>query len=1618
MARRRLAFNVVVTLVSSVATGIVFTSLAATTAEAAPGDPQVTVFGATPNDDGSATLAGLAQGPANTSIDAQVFATDRCGDSDTIGLPDLHLTTNAQGYAYFSYTFGQPGSPTGTWNGALPETLKLVWNGVANESNCYPVGPDNTSWENASSVPIPGGAGSASGAVALPGESRWYKFNAPPDSTISITLSHPSRDYSIAAYGDIGAADADLSDGKTSLDKLGAQAAGDAFSPSAFIPSAYSPSAFIPSAFIPSAFIPSAFIPSAFIPSAFIPSAFIPSAYSPSAFIPSAFIPSAFIPSAFIPSAYSPSAFIPSAFIGSGFVPSAFKPQTYSSAVNSSLLAYSDEGGIANKTITINTWQSSGPFYIRVAGTNGASSGGTPFDLSISGGSGSCSAAVVPIGSAPPAAPGSGRQTVILTDSGRVAGSGAAKADMMNRLQALAGRPEVNGVVVDLASSSRVQALDTQANANKDCPYAANLAANAIRDVVSSYRVNNPLKYVVVAGPDTAVPFFRHPDQTLLGNESDYAPPVADDSAAQAALRLGYTLSDNDYGAKVLLVSRSDQMPVPDLAVGRLVESASEISGMVNAYLENSGGVLPAPTSALVTGYDFLTFPAQSVDTDLAAGIGHANDTLIAPREQAPAESWTADQFRQKVLDSGRHDILFLAGHFSANNALAADYSTDMITTDLERSTVNLKNSLVFSAGCHSAYVINDGEVVPNVTLSLDWSQAFARKQAMLIGGTGFQYGDTDFIAYSEQIYADFAREFRYGTGPVSVGNALLSAKQTYLSNTPKLDAISQKAVYEATLYGLPMASINMPNGRIPRPSTASIVGSTVPVGTAPGSALGLRTADVTLTPNLTAHDKIVNDLTNGNAEVTTSYLSGSQGVYTAPYQPVLPVESRNVSVAGQSVRGALFLGGSYSDTSGITPLTGAPATEIRGVHTGFTSPTFFPEKAWNINYFDALNGANGGRTSLIVTPAQHVSDPGFGSTTNTRRAFSSMQFQLYYSSNTTTYGSGSTTSTPALAAPPTVVSVQTVRNEDTDTLEICAVIGGDPTAGVQRAVATYTDSSAASPSWASLGLAQGGCAVDGNWDGLVPTDSSSWGASLPLAGVNIDTLQFMVQAVSGTGLVTMDDNLGKYYGKPTSVGSPDPVYIEGVHLDSDSAAVGWTVTAFARVRQNFGGNEGVEGVPVTFTVGGATATGLTGSSGFAIVPITLQRPGTYALTVSARTPQGYSASADPIPNAITVTKQPTLTLLQATGGSLPTGATSYTAQVCATTDVVCNDYDAPVANRTVIFRLTGPITQTRAVTTNASGQARFDVYGLPPGSYSLTAYFNGEIPGVGTLADKYYADAAPTAVEFTTSGYADTDAPALTLPANITVNAPSGATGTVVSYVVNAHDAIDPRPGIVCTPPSSSFFAVGTTTVSCTTKDTAGNSANGSFTVTVNAPVATPVSVSVAGTQTYGSSSPTFTYTASPPSGVTLSGTLKCTKLSTGASISSALAVGTYRINPATCSGLAASNGATITYTAPANDFTVTKAATTLTVAPATHGFIVTTLSAKLTRTSNGAPIAGQKVTFSVFGQTICSGTTDATGRASCTALVIVLSLHPVNYTGTYAGNANYLGSSGSARL
>lgn len=79
-----------------------------------------------------------------------------------------------------------------------------------------------------------------------------------------------------------------------------------------------------------------------------------------------------------------------------------------------------------------------------------------------------------------------------------------------------------------------------------------------------------------------------------------------------------------------------------------------------------------------------------------------------------------------------------------------------------------------------------------------------------------------------------------------------------------------------------------------------------------------------------------------------------------------------------------------------------------------------------------------------------------------------------------------------------------------------------------------------------------------------------------------------------------------------------------------------------------------------------------------------------------------------------------------------------------------------------------------------------------------------------------------------------DTQPPSITCPANITVSNDQNQCGAVVTYSPPSTSDNCPGVQLQCSPASGSFFPIGTTTVTCTSTDSSGNTATCSFTVTV----------------------------------------------------------------------------------------------------------------------------------------------------------------------------------------
>ncbi|MDB5076133.1 MAG: hypothetical protein JWO42_2312, partial [Chloroflexi bacterium] len=744
---------------------------------------------------------------------------------------------------------------------------------------------------------------------------------------------------------------------------------------------------------------------------------------------------------------------------------------------------------------------------------------------------------------------------------------------------------------------------------------------------------------------------------------------------------------------------------------------------------------------------DFVAGAATSASNELSAGINPAGcsatsscvtpDQLIAPQGAASTSPliWTADNLRQKLYGT-RHDIVFLAGHFSAANLLASDYSTQLSAAEVVSSTASLSNTLVLALGCHGGLNLPGQDSIAGVSPTPDWTEAMAMKGATFLAATGYAYGDTVLTEYGARLFVNVARQLRTGTGNVPIGVANVAAKQDYLNTHLDLGGIDEKTLLETTLYGLPMLQVNMRGQRLTASTSSSIVSSAPTVTTGPGAGLGLAVGqnaigspDIAVAPTTTMNTTPLTD-TSGNP-VTASWLSGASGVVAHPLDPVFPLQLYNATVPNQVLRGIGFRSGSFTDLPNVTPLTVAPSTETSVGHPTFFSNVFYPTQVWSANYFDTVDGLNGGITNLAVAPAQYQSSSP-GSTAGTIRKFTDLKFRLYYLGNSAL--ASQITTGAALDSAPNIVGATSTRDSSGNvTFQVRVQNGLLPSGAqdLQDVWVTYTDPSSGTPQWTSVDLTQD------------VSDPSLWTGTA--SGLSSGTV-FMVQAANATGLVSLNTNNGAYFTIAPATPPPPPVApVLTIQSASNSGVYQSSATFTVSLQAN---SAGIPNQPVGVQVGPQTKYVTTGSDGTATVTIPLAlAPGSYTVnasyagaTVGGTTYSGAAGHG----NDFTINPAPT-TLTLTPSSANATYSSSESNGIAA----ALQSNGAGLAQKSVYFTIdngAGGLTH-RVTITDANGNAALGTLSLPAGSYTVSAAFAKSIsdPAVA-YTDPYYQGSSTTA--------------------------------------------------------------------------------------------------------------------------------------------------------------------------------------------------------------------------------------------------------------------------------
>ena len=580
----------------------------------------------------------------------------------------------------------------------------------------------------------------------------------------------------------------------------------------------------------------------------------------------------------------------------------------------------------------------------------------------------------------------------------------------LERLYALYDDAEVDAMVaslVALAENGKIQGdiisvpsvIYDGWDANPCDVQTANATAAAIRAELMPYLNDPAVENIVIIGNDNIVPFRRVADTTVVGNERNYAlgTYLVPGSPLFHAVDGGYILTQDYYADRVFTPYEAGALYVPDVAIGRLVETPLEITAVANAF-GSSNGTLSVETAS-VAGYDFFSDHANAVVSELSTA-GRDVDSLVGP-------NWTADDLRctwgldvaggcapaPDLSDQSAHYTHWAA--LSAGGYFNADYD-DYVTTS-EVATTGLDDSFLghlgFTIGCHAGFSAPDENVLATglpFDPSLDFAQAMAQARAVWVASTGYAIGDDEALAYTELLMLNYTQQLLGGGN--TAGSALVNAKLLYLGSLGTITNYDQKVSIEMTLYGLPQYEIDLPSNQV-----VSQIETTI-------RTLAIHELEpgpgVTQIETVDFFPSLVDVVT---ADGTFQTANGdSESVVARPRMPRIVSELGDAP--GLDVHGAIMVSGTYERKTDpgvdhLDPLIAAPLTEwgLTPDEPQVCLPIFWPSPV-------KLNGIGDDRgisQRLIVYTAAFRCDTEPGETvTGEYRAFTEQNVRVYRSAS------------------------------------------------------------------------------------------------------------------------------------------------------------------------------------------------------------------------------------------------------------------------------------------------------------------------------------------------------------------------------------------------------------------------------------------------------------------------------------------------------------------------------------------------------------------------------------------------------------------------------------------
>ena len=698
-------------------------------------------------------------------------------------------------------------------------------------------------------------------------------------------------------------------------------------------------------------------------------------------------------------------------------------------------------------------------------------------------------------------------QNLALVNRGRMnAMYGATAAgQMIDKLKLVMQR--VNGQVLEIDGDAGVFNAGHQWDLTPCSIDAANNYVKSIAQLIATYKAGLNLQSITLVGGDEQIASQRSADFSPSASEFDNVGPLAfltkngtTDNATFAAAALGYVLSDDVYGTFHTRTLFGHEFFLPEVAVGRLVETADEIKAQLQLYLDSPDGVLH-PQSSLTTGYDFMKDGAQAVDRNVKAritAVGGTHALLVDTWGKGALEGFLNGTQSAPDIDSWNAHYDF----HRLQPAVAAG-AGDLLTTALLPTSVTQRfaGRILFTMGCHAGESVAD-TLFNDAALTHDWAQTYSQAgAAVFIGNTGFGYGDTASVALSERLMTLFAGHLQFDG---SLGQKFLQAKSDYFGSMGAYGPYDEKALEEAVFYGLPFWQVNSPTEPVPTPPATHV-----------DSATGLPVASLTLTPNL---DEV--------ADPRGVFWSGDNGVVFVPNRSVQPLQTRDVTqpVAANIVAHGFFPSALVSeDHNDLNLYFAKPMIDLQKHEPEpLVTNNTFPAAPVKVAHADYL-----GRRHSTLDFIAGQSRPGTTAASQTERLYTSLTGDVTYAASSVTD-----------FTPPRFQQAGAVLSGGTAT--IFATVSDESSGGVIRVRAFYTTGGP----WVFVNLQK----VAG-----VP---NAWRATVPVSAPKLEAGFVAEDAAANTGWMTAKGDLLESVTPTSSL----PTITIDSPLDGGTYTVGQTV--------------------------------------------------------------------------------------------------------------------------------------------------------------------------------------------------------------------------------------------------------------------------------------------------------------------------------------------------------------------------------------------------------------------------------------------------------------------------